>query len=56
MKIRILCSIFGNILHNNIDNVVSVKEKGLKTLIAKSTEKDDKKCELWFGQFEMNFQ
>ncbi|KAK5638255.1 hypothetical protein RI129_012550 [Pyrocoelia pectoralis] len=49
------CSICGEILNNGSDKIVSVKEKGLKTLIAKSIEKSDKKCELWLGQCEVNF-
>ncbi|XP_045475385.1 uncharacterized protein LOC123686399 isoform X2 [Harmonia axyridis] len=55
MDQQALCSICDTVLINDTDTVVSVKERGLKKLIEKSIEKEDRKSELWLGKIEVSF-
>ncbi|XP_045465738.1 101 kDa malaria antigen-like isoform X1 [Harmonia axyridis] len=54
MDQQALCSICDTVLINDTDTVVSVKERGLKKLIEKSIEKEDRKSELWLGKIEVS--
>ncbi|CAH2085135.1 unnamed protein product [Euphydryas editha] len=49
-----LCSVCDSSLHDNNDEVITVKGKALKSLIKRSTEKNDKKAQIWKGKSDLS--